>query len=170
MLLPDGISHCTKANKGYLRGFTPQYMDKLGKQFFDQIIVPRISHKAIDCINEHRDKGQTVILLSGMPQFLLSNFAGFLGIGEYLGSVMETVDGAFDGKTRQPFPLGKGKIAALKLVLDRSGVDWEDLTFYADHWLDRFLLTRVGHPIVVNPHPRLLKLARQKGWQVAIFD
>ena len=225
-LLLRSLTSVTKANKGYLKNFTVDYMTKLGEEFFNATVAPRISKTAVEQIKLHQKNGERVILLSGMPDFLCGNFARYLGVAEFYGSVTETKDGKFTGRTLGPFPLGRGKIKALQEIVgqpitravgspdptydngqvrppdrtvkgsvdakwcrvpDHSVVrmdapdtqrdrqvrgpdgtipDWSAVTFYGDHWLDRFLLEKVGHPVAVNPREKLLQLAKEKGWQV----
>jgi HAD superfamily hydrolase (TIGR01490 family) len=166
---PMGRYFIIKANKGYLRGYPVENMAKLGRDFFAGV-VPRISQTAAARIKKHLSNGERVVLFSGMPDFLLTNFANHLGVSEYYGSVMGKKDGRFTGHTNGPFPLAEGKIEALKMIIedsdDESGTDWPSITFYADHWTDRFLLGEVGHPVVVNGQPRLRSLAIREGWPI----
>jgi phosphoserine phosphatase len=41
--------------------------------------------------------------------------------------------------------------------------------FYTDSISDLPLLERVGHPVAVNPDPRLARLARKRGWPIERF-
>jgi HAD superfamily phosphoserine phosphatase-like hydrolase len=194
-LAPKGRYFTIKANKGYLRGFSADYMAQIGREFFESVAAPRIAKAAVARVEQHRVAGERVILFSGMPDFLLANFAGHLGAKEFYGSAMETCDGRFTGRTLGPFPLARGKVQALELILhggiikktgmachaptegrhalhdDNRGehvndppLDWTAITFYADHWTDRYLLSRVGHPVVVNGREKLLALAQKNGW------
>jgi len=52
---------------------------------------------------------------------------------------------------------------------DITPLDWSQITFYGDHWLDRFLMQKVGHPVVVNPPKKLRALADKKGWAIIEF-
>lgn len=194
-LLPQGRYFMTKANKGYLRGYSAEKMTGIGYDFFGEAVAPLISRAAIERTRKHQADGERVILFSGMPDFLLGNFAAYLSVKEFHGSAMELSAGRFTGRTLGPFPLGRGKVVALELILDRhdtgwhaspskgekhvemgshpspgpmtpSEIDWPSITFYADHWLDRFLLSNVGHPVVVNGQPRLISLARANGWPI----
>jgi len=187
-LARHGPPYVTKANKGYLRGFTYDYMASIAGEFFAEVVRHRISRKGIERVKIHKNNGQRVILFSGMPDFLLKNFAELLGVNEYYGSVMEIRDGKFTGRTLGTFPLGKGKINALEEIIGgkyptshfatgnladasrKSPVEWADITFYADHWLDRYLLEKVGHPVAVNPGEKLRRLAESTAWPTEIFD
>ncbi|OGC90047.1 MAG: hypothetical protein A2W25_15525 [candidate division Zixibacteria bacterium RBG_16_53_22] len=187
-LIPKGRYFIIKANKGYLRGHSVDSMSEIGLRFFNEVAAARISEAAIERINQHLKAGARLILFSGMPDFLLANFARHLDVAEFYGSVMEIRDGKFTGRTLGPFPMGQGKVDALEMIIRNSGmachapttgwhaspprgekhvqIDWPAITFYADHWTDRFLLSRVRNPVVVNGRRKLLSLAKVKGWRV----
>jgi phosphoserine phosphatase len=48
-------------------------------------------------------------------------------------------------------------------------VDLKASFFYTDSISDLPLLEQVGHPIAVNPDPRLRRIARSRGWPVEYF-
>ena len=169
-LMPKGRIYAIKANKGYLRGLSPDYMAGIGREFFEDHVSKKISAKGISRIEEHHRNGDKVMLLSGMPEFLLRNFSEYLGLDEYVGSTLEVNSDRFTGRTAGPFPLAEGKIEVLKPLLEKYRLEWSDLTCYADHYLDRFLLDKVGHPVAVNPRGDLRRLAEQKGWAIESFD
>jgi phosphoserine phosphatase len=79
-LAPKGGAYIFSANKGYLGGFSSKNMDGVGTDFFNSHIANRISKKSIIKLNEHKNNGDIVVLLSGMPEFLLKNFAAFLKV------------------------------------------------------------------------------------------
>jgi putative phosphoserine phosphatase / 1-acylglycerol-3-phosphate O-acyltransferase len=186
-LLPQGIPYTTKANKGYLRNFRGDDIAKIGRDFFESDVIARISPKGIERIKKHVQDGEKVILFSGMPDFLLRNFSNYLDIPDYYGSIMEIQSGRFTGKTLGPFPLAKGKIEALEMIIagaysadviksaepaisrNTAPVNWSQITFYGDHWLDRFLMQKVGHSVAVNPREKLRALAEEKGWPIEEF-
>ena len=169
-LIPRGLAYALKANKGYLRGFSPDYMAGIGREFFKDHVSKRISAKGISRIEEHRRNGDTVMLLSGMPEFLLRNFSEHLAVDEYIGSTLEVKADKFTGRTIGPFPLAEGKIEVLRPLLEKYRLDWSELTAYADHGLDRYLLEKVGHPVAVNPGTDLRRLAQRNGWAIERFD
>ncbi len=169
-LMPRGLAYALKANKGYLRGFSPDYMAGIGREFFKDHVSKRISAKGISRIEEHRRNGDRVMLQSGMPEFLLQNFSEYLAVDEYVGSTLEVNKDMFTGRTIGPFPLAEGKIEVLRPLLEKYRLDWSDLTAYADHYLDRYLLEKVGHPVAVNPRDDLRRIAENKGWPVESFD
>jgi len=169
-LMPRGRAYVLKANKGYLRGFSPDYMAGIGREFFENQVIRKISAKGISRIKEHHGDGDKVMLLSGMPEFLLRNFSEYLSVNEYIGSTLEVNADKFTGRTIGCFPLAEGKIEVLRPLLEKYSLNWPDLTAYADHGLDRYLLEKVGHPVAVNPRDDLKRMAKRKGWPIESFD
>jgi putative phosphoserine phosphatase/1-acylglycerol-3-phosphate O-acyltransferase len=168
--MPKGLAYALKANKGYLRGFSPDYMAAIGKEFFKDHVSKKISAKGISRIEEHRRNGDKIMLLSGMPEFLLRNFSEHLNVDEQIGSTLEVNADKFTGRTIGRFPLAEGKIEVLRPLLEKYRLNWSDLTAYADHGLDRYLLEKVGHPVAVNPRDDLKRMAESNGWPIESFD
>jgi HAD superfamily hydrolase (TIGR01490 family) len=170
ILAPKGIAYITSANKGYLGGFSEHYMENIAIDFFNSHIEHRISKRGFTRLTEHKMKGHRVVLLSGMPEFLLRNYSRLFKVKEFYGSVMEINDGKFTGKTVGVFPIVKGKPEVVKRILKKYDLDWRHVTAYADHYHDRYLLKKVGRPVVVNPDDGLKSLAEKKNWQIEYFD
>lgn len=186
-LLPQGLPFTTKANKGYLRHFDAARIATIGEEFFISDVISGISLKGVERIKEHQEAGERVMLFSGMPDFLLRNFSEYLHVPEHYGSIMEIRNARFTGRTLGPFPLAAGKVKALEKIIagnyseaalasnatanshNDPNVDWSRITFYGDHWLDRFLMQKVGNPVVVNPKEKLRALAIQNSWPVEEF-
>ena len=165
-----GKSYIVKANKGYLRGFDVDYIKELGKEHFETHVKSRISQKGIDKMLQHKTKGEKVVLLSGMPEFLLNNFSDYLKIEQAFGSVLKINNHKLTGGTIGVFPLGRGKVKTIETLLSKNSLTWSEITAYADHYLDRFHLEKVGNPIAVNPDDRLRQLAQTNNWPIEIFD
>ena len=49
------------------------------------------------------------------------------------------------------------------------GVSLADCWFYTDSYSDLPVLERIGHPVVVNPDPRLRREAERRGWPVEFW-
>ncbi len=49
---------------------------------------------------------------------------------------------------------------------DAEGLSLEESVAYADSASDLPMLEVVGHPVAVNPEPKLAAIARKRGWHV----
>ena len=168
-LATKGMAYIISANKGYLSGFEMEFIEKIGAAFFNSEVEKRIPRKAIIAVTEHKMRGHKVILLSGMPEFLLKNFSELLKVPEFYGSVMEIKNGKYTGKTIGVFPIVKGKPEIVEMILKKHNVEWNQVTAYADHFHDRFLLQKVGEPVAVNPDEKLKALAETNNWRIEYF-
>ena len=79
-------------------------------------------------------------------------------------------DGRYDGTIDGEFVWGRGKLRAVRDWAERHRVDLDGSWAYSDSYYDAPLLSAVGHPVVVNPDPRLLGVALVRRWPVVHFD
>jgi putative phosphoserine phosphatase/1-acylglycerol-3-phosphate O-acyltransferase len=64
----------------------------------------------------------------------------------------------------------KGKLAAVRTWADANGIELADSYAYSDSVFDTPLLAAVGHPVAVNPDPRMILMAAARRWPVMHFD
>ena len=77
-----------------------------------------------------------------------------------------TYDGTIDGRVR----VGQGQARAVARWAADNGVDLAESFAYSDSYYDLPLLSAVGHPVAVNPDPRLLAAAVLRRWPVLHLD
>jgi phosphoserine phosphatase len=82
---------------------------------------------------------------------------------------LEAQDGRLTGRVVPPVCVGTGKIVWAERFAAEHDVDLSASFFYTDSISDLPLLERVGHPVAVNPDPRLRRLAAARGWPVERF-
>src|SRR5437764_3005840 len=87
-----------------------------------------------------------------------------------LGSRSEIVDGRYTGRPAGPFNYREGKVASMRELAEREGIDLAVSFAYSDSESDLPMLRAVGHPVVVNPDPELRRVAREEGWEMMLFD
>lgn len=66
------------------------------------------------------------------------------------------------GELESPACFGEGKAVWAERFAAEHGVDLDRSYFYTDSLSDLPLLERVGHPVAVNPDPRLRRLALRR--------
>src|SRR2546430_2634453 len=66
----------------------------------------------------------------------------------------------------RPVCYGEGKIYWAQRFATAQGVDLGRSYFYTDSITDLPVLERVGEPRIVNPDPRLRRVAARRGWPV----
>jgi putative phosphoserine phosphatase / 1-acylglycerol-3-phosphate O-acyltransferase len=79
-------------------------------------------------------------------------------------------DGTYDGTLDGPFVWSAGKLNAVQRWAAEADVDLSTSWAYSDSIYDAPMLSAVGHPVAVNPDPRLAVLATTRRWTVRHFD
>ena len=79
----------------------------------------------------------------------------------------EMKDGRYTGRVAGTPNMREGKVTRLEAWLGERAMALDDFRqswFYSDSVNDLPLLSRVTHPVAVNPDPPLSKIARERGW------
>ena len=74
--------------------------------------------------------------------------------------------GLFTGRFVEPLCLGNGKIVRARRFAEEHGFTLAEAAFYTDSYTDLPLLEVVAEPVIVNPDPRLERLAKKRGWRI----
>ena len=139
-------------------------------RWFAEDVVPHITERGQQQVDAHRRQGHVIAIVSGSTQYAVRPLAAYLGIpGQYVCTHLENKEGRLTGQITLPVCYGTGKIVWAERYAEASGVDLSASWFYTDSISDLPLLERVGHPVAVNPDPRLGRLARRRGWPVEMF-
>lgn len=133
-------------------------------QWFEDEIAPMICVEARASIEEHRREGHVLALLTSATRFLSRPVGRTLGIEHVLCTEVDEDDGRFTGTHQLPACYGPGKVVRAERFAAEQGVDLDASYFYSDSYTDLPMLERVGQPRVVNPDPRLRRLAQRRGW------
>jgi HAD superfamily hydrolase (TIGR01490 family) len=108
-----------------------------------------------------------VAIVTGATRYAARPLARRLGIDHVIASELEIdAEGCLTGRAIDPLCYGAGKIARTERLAADLGFDLRDATFYSDSFTDLPLLEHVREPIVVNPDPRLGRIAKRRGWRV----
>jgi putative phosphoserine phosphatase / 1-acylglycerol-3-phosphate O-acyltransferase len=122
-------------------------------------------------LEEHRQAGRLLVLATTTPHDLIEPFARRLGFDQVVATRYGVnADGTYDGTVAGRFVWARGKLDAVREWAGRAGVDLTQSWFYSDSIYDTPLLSAVGHPVAVNPDPRMLVLASLRRWPVIHLD
>ncbi len=105
-------------------------------------------------------------ILSTSPTYVTRPIAQMLGIDEVISTQFEVREGCFTGRLMGPACVGKGKVHWAEDLGTRLDVDLGQSWFYTDSYTDMPMLERVGNRVIVNPDPRLRRVAKRRGWPV----
>lgn len=142
---------------------------------------------ATETINEHRAEGRKLVLATTTPYDLVQPFAELLGFDDVLATRYRIArpspdDGSgtatghrtggpvYDGTIDGEFVWSSGKARSVAVWAEANMVELAESYAYSDSIFDVPMLSRVGHPVAVNPDPRLLAYASVRGWPRVWFN
>jgi HAD superfamily hydrolase (TIGR01490 family) len=133
-------------------------------------VLPRLYPQMLEIAYEHQDAGRRIYICTAASQEIAAMLAHVLDFDGGIGTRSEIVDGAYTGRLDGPFTYRDGKAQAIRALAAREGIDLEQSYAYSDAESDLPMLTAVGHAVVVNPDAELLRIARERGWDVLRLD
>lgn len=164
--LPSLSLHPLRERKVYLAGKPAQVIEPLGEEFCRERLCPCVSPAAMRKIDEHRQAGHTIVLLTGSLEFLIDPIASALQADRYFAGRLEQMNGVYTGRLLSPLPYGDGKRQLLDRLAQDFGLDLSSCYAYGDSPGDLAVLHAVGHPTVVNPIRGMARVARRQNWPV----
>lgn len=158
--------HTWKKDKAYLAGLECAGVEAHVSGWVSRSAPRWWFAPCLERLRLHRAAGDTVVLLSGTPQFLADALARELGAARAIGTLCATAAGRFLAQPPLRHPFGPGKLELVKALCAELHVPAADLFAYGDSVHDLPLLQLAGHPVAVRPDPALRVAAVTAGWEV----
>ena len=134
------------------------------------ILAPLVQPYVATVLDEHRSRGDVLVLATTSPYDLVAPLARILGFDHVVATRYTDVDGLYTGEFDGEFVWGPGKLRAVKQFADDHGIDLAVSSAYSDSVFDFPLLSAVGRAIAVNPDFRLRTLATLRRWPIRHLD
>jgi HAD superfamily hydrolase (TIGR01490 family) len=138
------------------------------REWFNTMLKNHIAPRAVERLEQHRQQGHRVALISASTQFAVQPVAEHLHV-DFLCTRLIDRDDELTGEVVDPPCYGTGKVVWAQRYAAAHGADLRAAYLYTDSHSDQPLLEAVGHPVAVNPERRLKRLARQRGWPIEMF-
>jgi len=135
-------------------------------KFMQQIISPLRLPKAEALIEQHRQAGDRLLVITSTNRFIVEPICQALGIDELLATDPEIIDGRYTGKIVGTPTYQEGKVERLKLWLSENNETLAGSYFYSDSINDLPLLLEVDKPVAVDPDDALSAEAASRGWDI----
>lgn len=135
-------------------------------KFMQQIISPLRLPKAEALIEQHRQAGDRLLVITSTNRFIVEPICQALGIDELLATDPEIIDGRYTGKIVGTPTYQEGKVERLKLWLSENNESLAGSYFYSDSINDLPLLLEVDKPVAVDPDDALSAEAASRGWDI----
>ena len=146
-------------------------LDAWHREFMSCKIRPIIRPAARALVARHA--GDLRILISATNTFVTGPIAVEFGIPELIATEPEERDGEFTGRVRGTPCFREGKVERLETWLASSGrtlASFSESWFYSDSLNDLPLLSRVTHPVAVDPDETLRAHAQRQGWPIISLE
>lgn len=144
--------------------------DMLIQEFFAIKIKPLITTKAIQAVQQHRENGDYLVMITATLSDLAVPVANFFGFNHCIASVAERDNlNNYTGNLVLGPCMGEGKLVHLNKWLDDIGYPPQNQIFYSDSHNDLPLLFASNTAIAVDPDDQLRAIAQQKNWQIISF-
>lgn len=149
-----------------LVGRTETELAQWHAQFMAEYIEPIITPAAIALVDKHRQAGDTLVVITATNDFITAPIVARFGIDNLIASRAEKHGDRYSGEVEGTPNFRDGKVDNLNHWLSAHPHDLDTALFYSDSHNDLPLLSRVGHPIAVDPDATLERHAREHAWPV----
>ena len=139
------------------------------REFMETRIQPMITGQARALVDKHRDTADLVAIITATNRFVTAPIAREFGVEHLIATEVEVVDEQYSGRSTGIPCFKEHKITRLEMWLAERSLLWEDITeswFYSDSLNDLPLLSRVTHPVAVDPDDTLEAHAKLNGWPI----
>lgn len=151
------------------RGWDQARIREIVRETLEEIVEPIIYAEALELIDEHRAAGRRIFIVSASPEEIVAPLGTFLGVDEVIASQARVdAEGRYTGEMER-YAYGPYKAEVMRERAAAEGIDLAASYAYSDSYTDAPMLEAVGHPVAVNPDRVLLKLAREREWEVRTF-
>lgn len=144
-------------------------LDAWHEQFMANKVRPMISDQALQLVAQHREAGDTCVVITATNSFVTAPIARAFCIEHLIATEPEQKDGEFTGGVAGVPSFREGKITRLEQWMAERGWNWdsfEDSIFYSDSLNDLPLLCKVKRPVAVKPDATLREHAVREGWKI----
>ncbi|HEB77887.1 MAG TPA: HAD family hydrolase [Methylothermaceae bacterium] len=141
-------------------------LEALRRRFVKEKIEPILLPAAQALVECHRRRGDRLAIITATNAFVTEPIARLFGIEALIATEPELKDGRYTGEVKGTPCFREGKVLRLRQWLEQHQLDLSTATFYSDSHNDIPLLTRVAHPVAVDPDAPLERHAREQGWPV----
>jgi HAD superfamily hydrolase (TIGR01490 family) len=137
------------------------------REFLRNRILPIITRKSRDLVESHRDDARAIVTATN--SFVTGPIAREFGIEHLIATEPEELNREFTGRVNGVPSFQEGKVVRVEAWLAEHGLSWPSFSetwFYSDSLNDLPLLSKVTHPVAVDPDETLKETALEKRWMI----
>lgn len=136
------------------------------EQFVASIIQPLLLDAAMQLVDKHRQRGDTLLVITATNRFVTEPIVKLYGIEHLLATPPEWLEGRYTGRFVGTPCFREGKVKLLQEWLAISAETLENSWFYSDSHNDLPLLKLVDNPVAVDPDALLRQHAEASAWPI----
>jgi HAD superfamily hydrolase (TIGR01490 family) len=144
----------------------PSELKPLVASFAEKVLTRNVRPGARQAIARDKAEGRRVVMATASYRFYAREIADRLGFDDCIGTnsilgLDQRVHAKIDGDNCY----GPAKLKMIEDWLAKAGITRGHVRFYSDHASDCPVFEWADEPVAVNPHDRLAKLAKERGWR-----
>lgn len=136
------------------------------EKFIKEVITPILLKPAQELVDKHKQRGDTVMVITATNRFVTQPIVSLYGIEHLLATTPEFIDNRYTGKFVGVPCFQQGKVTLLQEWLETSNESLTGSWFYSDSHNDLPLLNLVDKPVAVNPDAKLTQAATSADWPI----
>ena len=136
------------------------------RDYVENWIKPIVRPGAADLLQQHRQQGHELMIISATHRFITEPIADLLEVPILLATEPELKNDRYTGRYLGTATFREGKVIALNQWLESSEHNLEGAYFYSDSINDLPLLERVDNPVAVHPDEELEPIATDRNWKI----
>ncbi len=151
------------------RSIHPRDLKPLVDSFAEATVAGNIRPGALQAIARDKAQGRRLVLATASYRLYADAIAERLGFDDVIGTgsmigLDERVRARIDGENAY----GEAKLRMIASWVEKSGLTGKHghVRFYSDHASDQPAFEWADEPVAVNPHAKLARLARNRGWAI----
>jgi HAD superfamily hydrolase (TIGR01490 family) len=147
----------------------PRDLKPLVDGFADATLASNIRPGARLAIARDKAQGRRLVLATASYRLYAEAIARRLGFDDVIGTgSVIGLDERLRSRIEGENAYGAAKLRMIKTWVDKSGLKGKHghVRFYSDHASDAPTFEWADEPVAVNPHARLRRLAKARGWAI----
>ena len=135
-------------------------------QYVEEKISPILLPRAQALIDRHRQQGDTLVVITATNRFITGPIVELYDIPHLLATEPEMLNDQYTGKVAGTPCFQDGKVERLSGWLAENQQSLRNSWFYSDSHNDLPLLSKVTHPVAVDPDEILERHAGDNDWPI----
>ena len=136
------------------------------EEYLREKIKPIILAKAEQLVEQHRQQGHELLIITATNRFLTEPIAKEFGVNHLIACEPEIINDEYTGQFTGTPSYAEGKVMRFNEWLSQNNHTVDESWFYSDSHNDIPLLRMVDHAIAVDPDDSLREEAEKSGWEI----